>query len=61
MITGTLAAECLCCGKARTLRDGLCHECEQDMLDKTACVECGKPQEDCECEGGPWLPGGYRL
>jgi hypothetical protein len=61
MESTTMTAECLCCGKARTLRDGLCHECEQEMIDATYCVQCNKAQDDCECVDGPWLPGGYSL
>lgn len=57
----TQPMECLCCGNVRTLQDGQCHECNQAELDATGCVECGKKQEDCECVGGPWIPGGYRL
>jgi len=52
---------CDSCGEHRSLHDGLCHECEQSERESCNCVECGKTQDACGCEGGPWTPGGYRL
>lgn len=53
---------CVICDKKRTCNaDGVCHECRQAELDAELCVECGKSQDACSCEGGPWIPGGYRL
>jgi hypothetical protein len=44
---------CDTCGRVRTLRDGLCHECEQAERD-AAPVEIDENGEE-------WTPGGYAL
>jgi hypothetical protein len=53
--------KCNSCGKARSLKDGICAECEQSERDACKCVECNSEQDSCVCVGGPWVPGGYRL
>lgn len=40
------------CHKQRSLRDGLCHECEQAARDAAVIVDEN---------GDEWTPGGYRL
>ena len=39
----------------------VCHECEQAEIDATRCGICGEDQGACRCDGGPFIPGGYRL
>jgi hypothetical protein len=53
--------KCEDCGETRSLKDGLCHECTQAEIDASNCAECNLTQSACVCEGGPWIPGGYRL
>ena len=53
--------KCDSCGSNRSLRDGLCHECEQSERDSCPCVECNLSQSECSCDGGPFVPDGYRL
>lgn len=53
--------KCDSCGLTRSLKDGICHECEVNERDACPCVECTQSQEACICEGGPWIPGGYQL
>jgi len=52
---------CDTCGKERTLCEGQCQECHQAELDACNCAECGKPQQECNCAGGPWIPGSFKL
>jgi hypothetical protein len=52
--------KCESCGKNRSLKDGLCHECEQSEIDAERCAICGETT-GCHCDGGPYIPGGYRL
>jgi recombinational DNA repair protein RecR len=44
--------KCDVCGLHRSLRDGICHECEQTERDASVMVD-----ENSE----EWTPGGYRL
>lgn len=48
---------CKICHKTRILNDvGQCHECEQTELESPTCAECGREQDACQCEGGPYIP-----
>jgi len=53
--------KCKICKQHRSLNDGLCHECEQADLDATQCALSGSDQTVCQCDGGPVIPGSYRL
>lgn len=44
--------KCESCKQVRSLRDGLCHECEQ--AERDAAVETDENGEE-------WVPGGYIL
>jgi len=43
---------CENCGNSRSLRDGLCHECEQAERDASVITDEN---------GYEWVPGGFRL
>ena len=45
--------KCNGCGYDRSLRDGLCHECEQAERDAAVVL--------VDENGEEWIPGGYRL
>ena len=53
--------KCESCKQTRSLNDGLCHECEQAEIDAARCGICGDDRTVCQCDGGPYVPGGYRL
>jgi len=39
----------------------VCHECEQEEIDAARCGICGEDRSVCRCDGGPYIPGGYKL
>ena len=45
--------KCNGCGYDRSLRDGLCHECEPAERDAAVVL--------VDENGEEWIPGGYRL
>ena len=53
--------KCESCGEVRSLNDGLCHECEHNEIEAQRCGICGDDGTVCQCDGGPYIPGGYRL
>jgi hypothetical protein len=44
--------KCDICNKDRSLKDGICHECEQSKIDSSIIIDEN---------GEEWVPGGYRL
>ncbi len=51
-VSRTNTGVCEGCDNVRSLRDGLCHECEQMLREQSV---------EVDANGEEWTPGGYAL